>query len=364
MKKIYSFILMFIIGVTAYSQVLNQIVPKTDGVKLIPVLTDQKLNSITKSSKGQADTIFIMDFFRSGQPVMISYPTGGWVFGVNGEKCKEIAQGFKMSLDEGYTNYSITEVLFLIGGIERKSRSDSSTLKINICEIDDSSHYGADPTNPEFNISCPGTILKTIYYPWNQGIDTLPKQSQHPYLASAPLDEPLEVTRDYAIVLNLEDYLAKGDIIGFIGSGTAGASNYNGVEYTWWKYPAAKDFWALYNDLFTNVADRALGVFPVVDIPEGINKSNFFNGLKLSQNFPNPSNHTCVINYELKNAGKVTLEVFNSTGKIMARLNEGSRSAGAYSINLDITKYPAGNYYYSLITDNNNRMTRKMIVVK
>jgi hypothetical protein len=362
MKNYYLLILFIGFCTSNYGQSQNQIIPRNkEEIKLMPVSANYLFNSSAKSTKGLKDTIFLYDFLTSGQFAMVPAIGGGWIAGVNYAGTKELAQGIRVDLDEGYGNYKITDILFMIGGIQKVSEN-GSTLKINICAIDDSSKYSTSTT--EYKIACPGTILKSVDFPWQAGFDTLPKVFLHPYMARATLDVPLKVENDYAIVMNMENFYKNRDTIGFLISGNGGATSYNGLDKTWWKYPGrTEDIWTLWSDDFPTVADRAFGFFPIIDVNVGIKEASFLNGMKLDQNFPNPSTNTSIINYALKDAGNVYLEVFNSSGEIITRINEGTKPAGVYSITLDMNKYSAGNYYYSLVLGE-KRMTRKMVVTK
>jgi hypothetical protein len=357
MKKFYLFVLMFVIAGIAFGQVRNQIVIKNDKAKSEVVNVKPNLFSPLKSAKTPTDTIFMNEFFEAGQAANMGYLGGGWVFGVNDAGSKECAQGFRIDMG-GLTQYGIEEVLLWVAGV-RKQSINGSDLQIKICAIDDSSHYGTSTT--QYDISCPGTVLKTINFPWNNELDTL--TSDWTYVLPAKLDEPLFVKNDYAVVLNFDDYYSKDDTIGFIVSAPGGASNFNGIEYTWWKYASTTDFWTLASDVFANM-DRAIAVWPVVDRDfVGINENTFVDGVMLGQNTPNPANGSCQIQYKIKNAGNVKIEFYNSNGSLVKCINEGNKAAGLYSVTIDLSNLASGNYYYSLNSDN-HRMTRKMVITK
>ena len=95
----------------------------------------------------------------------------------------------------------------------------------------------------------------------------------------------------------------------------------------------------------------------------GIEDELAANGLALLQNQPNPAVASTLIRYELAQAGNVVLEVFDMTGKKVAEVNEGSRSAGQHSIELSTADMSAGVYHYTL-TSNGKRASKKMNIVK
>jgi Secretion system C-terminal sorting domain len=95
----------------------------------------------------------------------------------------------------------------------------------------------------------------------------------------------------------------------------------------------------------------------------GIKETTQSGNLTLSQNQPNPVKDNTVISYELKNAETVTLEVYDITGKLIFTSNEGTKSAGAYTINYNASKLNAGIYTYTLVAGD-ARLTKKMTVIK
>lgn len=95
----------------------------------------------------------------------------------------------------------------------------------------------------------------------------------------------------------------------------------------------------------------------------GVGMNEEHNGLKLSQNQPNPFRGTTTINYETKAAGDVTLTVFDVTGKKAMEVKQDQQGAGKHSINLDATKLAAGVYYYTLKAGDASA-TKKMVIAE
>jgi hypothetical protein len=83
----------------------------------------------------------------------------------------------------------------------------------------------------------------------------------------------------------------------------------------------------------------------------------------LSQNYPNPFNPTTNINFELPFDGKVSLKIFDMTGREVASLVNEVKTAGYYSINFNASNLSSGVYFYNLKTDNFT-MTKKMMLIK
>ncbi len=78
---------------------------------------------------------------------------------------------------------------------------------------------------------------------------------------------------------------------------------------------------------------------------------------------PNPFNPTTTISFTLPETGKVTLSVFDITGREAARLVEGEMFAGHHNVVFDGTGLASGVYFYKLTADGVSDV-RKMILVK
>ncbi|MEO8209052.1 MAG: T9SS type A sorting domain-containing protein [bacterium] len=83
----------------------------------------------------------------------------------------------------------------------------------------------------------------------------------------------------------------------------------------------------------------------------------------LSQNYPNPFNPATKISYDLPVDGKVSLKIFDMTGREVATLVNDVQTAGYYTINYNAISLSSGVYFYT-ITSNNFVATKKMILVK
>ncbi len=68
----------------------------------------------------------------------------------------------------------------------------------------------------------------------------------------------------------------------------------------------------------------------------------------LQQNYPNPFNPSTTINYQLANAGAVTLTVYDVLGKEVAALVNDVQPAGSYQLNFNGEHLSSGIYFYTL----------------
>jgi hypothetical protein len=86
-------------------------------------------------------------------------------------------------------------------------------------------------------------------------------------------------------------------------------------------------------------------------------------GIQLEKNYPNPFSNSTTINYQLPDAGFVTLKVYNSIGMEVATLVNTKQAAGQHSVNFEVFDLPSGVYFYNL-NCNGQVKTNKMQLVK
>jgi hypothetical protein len=83
----------------------------------------------------------------------------------------------------------------------------------------------------------------------------------------------------------------------------------------------------------------------------------------LNQNYPNPFNPSTKIDYDLPYDGKVTLKIFDISGKEVTTIVNEFLSAGYYSVNFNAGDLSSGIYFYSLQSQG-FVMTKKMVLVR
>ncbi|MBE0637757.1 MAG: T9SS type A sorting domain-containing protein [Bacteroidales bacterium] len=79
--------------------------------------------------------------------------------------------------------------------------------------------------------------------------------------------------------------------------------------------------------------------------------------------FPNPVVNTSTIHFNLKQAGNVTVELYNSTGKKVMEPANGHYNSGSNTLNLNVTGLDSGVYFLSM-KSGNQTITRKIAVVR
>ena len=79
--------------------------------------------------------------------------------------------------------------------------------------------------------------------------------------------------------------------------------------------------------------------------------------------FPNPFNSSTTISFDLPEAGKVSLIVYDIQGREVAKLVDGMKPAGSHQIVLDAKDLTSG-VYFARLTAGEFRQVRKMLLVK
>jgi len=91
------------------------------------------------------------------------------------------------------------------------------------------------------------------------------------------------------------------------------------------------------------------------------------NKFDLSQNYPNPFNPSTKFNYDIPFDGKVSLKLFDMSGREVATLVNEVQAAGYYTVNFNASSLASGVYFYTISAQangNNFVETKKMMLVK
>ncbi len=275
--------------------------------------------------------------FLSGSPVLYSATGGGYVVGNN--SYGDIAKGQQFLVTTGY---KIEGALYWFGAKEAVSGSGNVAFKV--WDMDGTTGTTTAGTGQ----TCPGTVLGTVSASIGN-IDTAA-------YTVATFATPITISGDYVIGFDVSGIST--DTVGLVSTtdGEGGSG-----ELTWEQW--SDDTW--YTLLQAWPLDFDLAIFPIVDMTVGcVDGNNFIFGMKLSQNYPNPTSNQCLIEYELKNnASDVSLDIIDANGRTVLTKEQGNKTAGIYSINLDVTNLANGTYYYSL-NANDQKLIKRMTIVK
>jgi hypothetical protein len=83
---------------------------------------------------------------------------------------------------------------------------------------------------------------------------------------------------------------------------------------------------------------------------------------ELSQNYPNPFNPTTNINFGLPADSRVSIKVFDISGREVKTLLNESRTAGYYTIAFDASNISSGVYFYKIEADKFSDVKRMLLV--
>ena len=106
-------------------------------------------------------------------------------------------------------------------------------------------------------------------------------------------------------------------------------------------------------------------LFPYINVSTSVRSSaNYIPAeYQLNQNYPNPFNPTTFIEYSLKMASEVEIEIFNTAGQKVAALFNGYREAGSYREEWNAKNFASGIYLYR-IRAGEFMQVKKMIYLK
>lgn len=83
----------------------------------------------------------------------------------------------------------------------------------------------------------------------------------------------------------------------------------------------------------------------------------------LTQNFPNPFNPETTIGFQLEKPGHVTLNVYDSAGRLVSTLLDENQSEGYHMVQFNGQKLPSGIYFYQIQSGSFSDM-QKMVLMK
>lgn len=104
------------------------------------------------------------------------------------------------------------------------------------------------------------------------------------------------------------------------------------------------------------------GLCAIVDIQIGIENYVSKGDLNLYAAYPNPATKEITLNYSLKNAGNITIEIFDAQGKSMLKTEKANQSSGMHNERIDISSLAEGNYFYKVASENGTVYSRFSVV--
>jgi hypothetical protein len=112
------------------------------------------------------------------------------------------------------------------------------------------------------------------------------------------------------------------------------------------------------------VVDTSNSAFNI-DIASSIETKNNLipSTYSLSQNYPNPFNPSTTIKFDLKEAGLVSLKIYDILGREISTLVNEVKPAGSYNLNFNASDLTSGIYFYKIQAGNFIQI-RKMVLIK
>ncbi|MDP6909142.1 MAG: T9SS type A sorting domain-containing protein [Flavobacteriales bacterium] len=291
-------------------------------------------NEFELGSRTPTDTLWPGDF-DSGTPTLFGASNGGYVVGNNGYFDEAKGQVF-------ISNATIVEgALFFFGA--KDDGGNGSNVVAELRAFDGTT----GTTSVGAGQQCPGTLLSSVNI-------ALADVDTSGAFTAATFSAPQYVNGDFYVGFNVAG-LASGDTVGLVSTDDGEG---NGAELTW-------ELWQGGTDWYTMVAawplDFDFGIWAVVDnSSNGIEDESYFNGIK-ADCYPNPSVDVANIVFDLENASKVSLEIYSLSGQKVYNVDKGQLSQGQHTLNIPVSEFGSGTYYYSLNADG-NRLTKKMVV--
>ena len=105
-----------------------------------------------------------------------------------------------------------------------------------------------------------------------------------------------------------------------------------------------------------NAVANATYSFVINSSPVGINDESVILDFKLAQNYPNPFNPSTTISFSIKEAGQVTLKVYDILGNEVTTLVYEVRQPGKYDVRFEAASLPSGTYFYKLVQGKNSEI--------
>lgn len=149
------------------------------------------------------------------------------------------------------------------------------------------------------------------------------------------------------------DYMAAVQVFGNVRIGESGTSEEQ-TSFLYFEGQAGLDWY------FTTTTPMIRMNF---DPTVGIGEYDATNTLGLGQNIPNPANGTTFIPFEVKEAGAVSFQLRDVTGKLVMEQFLGNRAPGVYRQEVSTDVLPQGVYFYTL-NAGAARATKRMTVVR
>ena len=121
--------------------------------------------------------------------------------------------------------------------------------------------------------------------------------------------------------------------------------------------------------------DNSSGIYQIWTVPIDFsavnaveNKDPLHNAFELNQNFPNPFSAETRITFSIRDAGYVSLKIFDVFGNLRSEPVHGKKLPGSYEVIVDpedaLMNIPGNGIYFYQMTFNDRVRTRKMVFIR
>ncbi|MBE0642797.1 MAG: T9SS type A sorting domain-containing protein [Bacteroidetes bacterium] len=121
--------------------------------------------------------------------------------------------------------------------------------------------------------------------------------------------------------------------------------------------------WTTYDEDGNALATDTVGISGTVLTIRGSGGSSLAGDFELLQSFPNPASHSATINYAMKKAMTVQLELYNPIGERVGEVESGLINAGLHSAHFDISGLAPGTYFLRL-SGASGSVTKPLVIAR
>ncbi|NJK82720.1 MAG: T9SS type A sorting domain-containing protein [Saprospiraceae bacterium] len=77
--------------------------------------------------------------------------------------------------------------------------------------------------------------------------------------------------------------------------------------------------------------------------------------------FPNPAANMTTVQYEVKEAGRIRIDVQDERGNVVKTLVDEIRTPGTYTLEVNVSNFRNSTYYF-VLTDSKGKVTQKTVI--
>jgi len=346
MKKIYTLIAFVAIAGSIIAQsALPQQTPVVLGTRSAPERAPRPHTS------APVDTLNWTTCFNAQKLTNWGNVGGGYIFGTNVLVQGPPKQGASI-LVQGYSNTShltVQQVLILFSKKQWISLDTTSHVNVGVWSLAPNKGSGGVKMNCMVG---PYKLLESKILNWKKCDTTFGNFSV------VTLDSVVSVINDFGCGIDFTNIYAKKDTLGVFADANGGACN---PEYNWFKFGST---WYSIDSIYGGQVSCNAAIFPVMGATNGIEELSYVNGMKMSQNYPNPAVSSTTLNYELeKGVNNLSLTIVDMTGRIVSEIKSGSKDNGKHSMDISTANLSSGQYFFILKSDQ-GALTQKFTVSK